>query len=162
MGQWLSAIGGYSVEQVGQSAARDDPRSVGQHCADYYPSGMTAFAIVSTLVCATWTDHTHARWPVLVYMSFCCTAAAICILVWSSPTGLKFFAYCVSRGVSFLDRFTDSAVGRYCGCCVFRTSDDVCVSKRSQVPSAHRSLYAVGPTRYAPTTTKNARSFWHP
>ncbi|KAF8450366.1 MFS general substrate transporter [Boletus edulis BED1] len=79
MGQWISAIGGYSVEQ-----------------ADYYPSGVTAFGIVSTLVCATWTDYTRARWPVLVYMSICCTTAAICILVWSSPTGLKFFAYYIA------------------------------------------------------------------
>ncbi|KAG8218791.1 major facilitator superfamily domain-containing protein, partial [Butyriboletus roseoflavus] len=79
MGQWLSAVGGYSVEQV-----------------DYYPSGVTAFGIVSTLVCATWTDYTRTRWPVLVYMSFCCTTAAICILVWSSPTGLKFFAYYIA------------------------------------------------------------------
>ncbi|KAH0840074.1 major facilitator superfamily domain-containing protein [Lanmaoa asiatica] len=79
MGQWLSAVGGYSVEQV-----------------DYYPSGVTAFGIVSTLVCATWTDYTRTRWPVLVYMCFCCTVAAICILVWSSPTGLKFFAYYIA------------------------------------------------------------------
>ncbi|KIJ05816.1 hypothetical protein PAXINDRAFT_103622 [Paxillus involutus ATCC 200175] len=76
MGQWLSAIGGYSIEQV-----------------DYYPSGVTAFGIVSTLVCATWTDYTRVRWPVLVYMCFSCTIAAICILIWSSPTGVKFFAY---------------------------------------------------------------------
>lgn len=56
---------------------------------------MTAFAIVSTLVCATWTDATHsrARWPVLVYMAIAGIVAAICILVWSSPIGLKFFAY---------------------------------------------------------------------
>jgi hypothetical protein len=26
MGQWLSAIGEYSVEQIGQSEARGDPR----------------------------------------------------------------------------------------------------------------------------------------
>lgn len=57
---------------------------------------MTAFAIVSTLVCATWTDATRsrARWPVLVYMSICVIISSICILVWGSPTGLKFFAYC--------------------------------------------------------------------
>ena len=63
---------------------------------DYYPSGMTAFAIVSTLVCATWTDATRSRirWPVLVYMSVCVIISSICILVWGSPTGLKFFAYC--------------------------------------------------------------------
>lgn len=36
MGQWLSAIGGYSVEQV-----------------DYYPGGVAAFGIWSTLICAT-------------------------------------------------------------------------------------------------------------
>jgi ACS family pantothenate transporter-like MFS transporter len=55
---------------------------------------MTAFAIVSTLVCATWTDYTRARWPVLIYMSIACIVSSICILVWSSPVGLKFFAYC--------------------------------------------------------------------
>jgi hypothetical protein len=55
---------------------------------------LTAFAIASTLVCATWTDHTRVRWPVLVYMSVSCIIASICILVWSSPIGLKFFAYC--------------------------------------------------------------------
>ncbi|EIW82432.1 MFS general substrate transporter [Coniophora puteana RWD-64-598 SS2] len=76
MGQWLSAIGGFTLI-----------------LSDYYPSGVTAFGIVSTLVCATWTDYTRARWPVLVYMCVCCTIAAICILVWSSPIGLKFFAY---------------------------------------------------------------------
>ena len=64
--------------------------------SDFYPSGMTAFAIASTLVCATWTDSTksRARWPVLVYMSICTIIASICILVWKGPTGLKFFAYC--------------------------------------------------------------------
>lgn len=61
---------------------------------DFYPSGVTAVAIASTLVCATWTDYTGVRWPVLVYMSVACIIASICILVWSSPTGLKFFAYC--------------------------------------------------------------------
>lgn len=67
------------------------------HCAlDFYPSGMTAFAIVSTLVCATWTDHSQVRWPVLVYMALACIVSSVCLLVWSSPTGLKFFAYCTS------------------------------------------------------------------
>lgn len=61
---------------------------------DFYPSGVTAVAIASTLICSTWTDHTQVRWPVLVYMSVACIIASICILVWSSPTGLKFFAYC--------------------------------------------------------------------
>ena len=57
---------------------------------------MTAFAIASTLVCATWTDSTRsrARWPVLVYMCISVIISSICILVWSSPIGLKFFAYC--------------------------------------------------------------------
>ncbi|KAF5369911.1 hypothetical protein D9758_001191 [Tetrapyrgos nigripes] len=77
MGQWLKAIGGYTVEQI-----------------DYYPSGVTAFAIVSTLVCAIWTDKNNKRWAVLVYMSIACIVASICLLDWSSPTGLKFFAYC--------------------------------------------------------------------
>ncbi|KAI0736136.1 MFS general substrate transporter [Fomitopsis betulina] len=79
MGQWLSAVGSYTVPQV-----------------DYYPCGVTAVGIVSTLVCATWTDATRsrARWPVLVYMSVAVIIAAACILPWAGPTGLKFFAYC--------------------------------------------------------------------
>ena len=81
MGQWLKAIGGFTVEQI-----------------DYYPSGVTAFGIAATLVCATWTDSTksRARWPVLIYMSISVIVASICILVWRSPIGLKFFAYCES------------------------------------------------------------------
>jgi MFS transporter, ACS family, pantothenate transporter len=63
---------------------------------DNFPSGVTAVGIVSTLVCAAWTDSTRsrARWPVLVYMSLACIVSAICLLVWTSPTGLKFFAFC--------------------------------------------------------------------
>ncbi|KAF8192598.1 MFS general substrate transporter [Pholiota molesta] len=91
MGQWLKAMGGYTVEQI-----------------DFYPSGMTAFAIVSTLVCATWTDHTQSRWPVLVYMSIACIISSICILVWSSPTGLKFFAYYLA-GASYAGQATTFA-----------------------------------------------------
>ncbi|KIP09226.1 hypothetical protein PHLGIDRAFT_29194 [Phlebiopsis gigantea 11061_1 CR5-6] len=93
MGQWLKAIGGYTVEQI-----------------DYYPSGMTAFAIASTLVCATWTDATRsrARWPVLVYMSICVIVSSICILVWRSPTGLKFFAYYLA-GASYAGQATTFA-----------------------------------------------------
>ena len=77
MGQWLSSIGGYSVEQV-----------------DNFPSGQTAFAIASTLVCATWTDYTKKRWPVLVYMSLALIVSSIILLVYNVPTGAKFFAYC--------------------------------------------------------------------
>ncbi|KAF9451620.1 MFS general substrate transporter [Macrolepiota fuliginosa MF-IS2] len=91
MGQWLKAIGGYTVEQV-----------------DFYPSGVTAVAIASTLVCATWTDYTRARWPVLVYMSVACIVASICILVWSSPIGLKFFAYYIA-GASYAGQATTFA-----------------------------------------------------
>jgi len=91
MGQWLKAIGGYTVEQI-----------------DYYPLGSTAFAIVSTLVCATWTDHTRVRWPVLVYMSVACIISSICILVWNSPTGLKFFAYYLA-GASYAGQATTFA-----------------------------------------------------
>jgi ACS family pantothenate transporter-like MFS transporter len=98
MGQWLSAIGGYSIEQVGEFKTDTEKTGLDYCCTDYYPSGVTAFGIVSTLVCATWTDYTRVRWPVLVYMCFCCTIAAICILIWSSPTGVKFFAYCEPRG----------------------------------------------------------------
>ncbi|KAF5393750.1 hypothetical protein D9757_000155 [Collybiopsis confluens] len=91
MGQWLAAIGGYSVEQI-----------------DYYPAGVTAFAICSTLVCATWTDHTKVRWPVLVYMSISGIVASICILAWSSPIGLKFFAYYLA-GASYSGQATTFA-----------------------------------------------------
>ncbi|KAI0320642.1 major facilitator superfamily domain-containing protein [Amylostereum chailletii] len=91
MGQWLSAIGGYTIPQI-----------------DYYPSGMTAFAIASTFVCAAWTDRSQARWPVLVYMALACTTAAICLLVWRSPTGLKFFAYYIA-GASYAGQATTFA-----------------------------------------------------
>ncbi|KAK0468438.1 MFS general substrate transporter [Desarmillaria tabescens] len=91
MGQWLKAIGGYSVEQI-----------------DYYPSGATAFAIASTLVCATWTDYTRIRWPVLVYMSVACIISAVCLLVWGSPTGLKFFAFYIA-GASYAGQATTFA-----------------------------------------------------
>ncbi|KAL0949665.1 hypothetical protein HGRIS_009703 [Hohenbuehelia grisea] len=91
MGQWLKAIGGYSVEQI-----------------DFYPSGMTAVAIASTLICATWTDRSQMRWPVLVYMSIAVLIAAVCILVWSSPTGLKFFAYYLA-GASYAGQATTFA-----------------------------------------------------
>ncbi|KAJ3992821.1 major facilitator superfamily domain-containing protein [Lentinula boryana] len=91
MGQWLKAIGGYSVEQT-----------------DYYPAGVTAFGICSTLICATWTDYTQVRWPVLVYMSGSCIFASICILIWGSPTGLKFFAYYLA-GASYSGQATTFA-----------------------------------------------------
>ena len=92
MGQWLAAVGGYTVAQ-----------------RDYYPCGVTAVGIVSTLVCATWTDATRsrARWPVLVYMALAVIVAAACILPWNGPTGLKFFAYC-KRAIyrAWRNRFT--------------------------------------------------------
>ncbi|GBE79336.1 Pantothenate transporter liz1 [Sparassis crispa] len=93
MGQFLSALGGYTVEQV-----------------DYYPSGVTAVGIASTLICATWTDSTRsrARWPVLVWMCFAVIVASICIVVWSSPIGLKFFAYYLA-GASYSGQATTFA-----------------------------------------------------
>ncbi|KAI0033790.1 MFS general substrate transporter [Vararia minispora EC-137] len=91
MGQWLSAIGGYTTEQV-----------------DYYPSGMTAFAITSTLTCAWLTDKNRKRWPVLIYMSTACVFAALCILIWRSPTWLKFVAYYVA-GASYAGQATTFA-----------------------------------------------------
>jgi len=83
MGQWLKSIGGYTVEQI-----------------DNYPSGVSAFGIFSTLLAATITDLLpgQPRWPVLVYMAICCVVGAICILVWSSPTGAKFFGYYLAAG----------------------------------------------------------------
>lgn len=103
MGQYLKAIGGFSVEQI-----------------DNYPSGQTAFAIVSTLVCATWTDYTRRRWPVLVYMSLALILSSILILVWKTPIAVKFFAYCT------LFRF----VYLFFHCCRFLT----------QLPSAFLDL----------------------
>lgn len=93
MGLWLKAIGGYTVEEI-----------------DYYPSGVTAVGIVSTLVCATWTDSTRsrARWPVLVWMVIAVIVASICIVVWSSPIGLKFFAYYLA-GASYSGQATTFA-----------------------------------------------------
>ncbi|KAH9927165.1 MFS general substrate transporter [Epithele typhae] len=93
MGQWLKALGGYTVEQI-----------------DFYPSGVTAFAIVSTLICATWTDATRsrARWPVLVYMSVACIVASIILLAPSSPRGLDFFAWYLA-GASYAGQATTFA-----------------------------------------------------
>lgn len=77
---------------------------------DNYPSGMTAFAIASTLVCATWTDATksQARWPVLVYMCICTITASIILLVWRVPVGAKFFAWYLA-GASYAGQATTFA-----------------------------------------------------
>ncbi|KAI0751515.1 MFS general substrate transporter [Daedaleopsis nitida] len=93
MGQWLKALGEYTVPQINN-----------------YPSGATAFAIVSTLVCATWTDATRsrARWPVLVYMAFCTTLASILLLVHTLPRGAHFFAW-VLAGASYAGQATTFA-----------------------------------------------------
>ncbi|KAF8587874.1 MFS general substrate transporter [Ramaria rubella] len=93
MGQWLKSVGGYTVEQI-----------------DNYPSGLTAFGIASTLVCSSLTDssRSRARWPVLVYFCICCIVSSICILVWRSPTGLKFFAWYLS-GASYAGQATTFA-----------------------------------------------------
>ena len=107
MGQWLKAVGGYTVEQIGESPLLyivQGQLRIGSRAnhglfpmVDYYPSGLTAFGIASTLVCATWTDYTRARWPVLVYFSIACIISSIILLNWSTPTAAKFFAYCGFR-----------------------------------------------------------------
>lgn len=78
--------------------------------SDNYPSGMTAFAIASTLICATWTDATpsRARWPVLVYMSICTVAASIVLLFHRAPQGLHFFAWYLA-GASYAGQATTFA-----------------------------------------------------
>ncbi|RDX53677.1 MFS general substrate transporter [Lentinus brumalis] len=93
MGQWLKAMGGFTVPQINN-----------------YPSGATAFAIVSTLVCATWTDATpsRSRWPVLVYMSICCIIASAILLAPSSPLGARFFAWYLA-GASYAGQATTFA-----------------------------------------------------
>ncbi|KAI0265164.1 MFS general substrate transporter [Gloeopeniophorella convolvens] len=91
MGQWLKAIGGYSVEQI-----------------DNYPSGVTAVGIAATLLGAALTDRNQVRWPVLVVMCGACSVAAVCLLVWRAPTGLKFFAYYLA-GVAYAGQATTFA-----------------------------------------------------
>ena len=74
MSQWLKAIGGYAVEQIGVFP----PRHFFDRCLSTW-NMLTLhrqlfirddrFAITSTIVCAPWTDYPRIRWPVLVYMS---------------------------------------------------------------------------------------------
>ena len=77
---------------------------------DNSPSGVTAFGIASTLICATWTDATRsrARWPVLVYMALACIVASIILLAPSSPLGLQFFAWYLA-GASYAGQATTFA-----------------------------------------------------
>ncbi|KAL0070888.1 hypothetical protein AAF712_002109 [Marasmius tenuissimus] len=103
MGQYLKGIGGYNVEQI-----------------DFYPSGATAVAIASTLVCATWTDYNRKRWAVLVYMSISCIIAGGVLLGLggtssdreggrsSSIRGAVFFGYYLA-GASFAGQATTFA-----------------------------------------------------
>jgi MFS transporter, ACS family, pantothenate transporter len=102
MGQWLKSLSAspnasqhYTVEQT-----------------DYYPTGATAFAIVSTLVCSTWTDATasRARWPVLVYMSLAVIVSSIILLATrsSGPIGAQFFAWYLA-GASYAGQATTFA-----------------------------------------------------
>ncbi|KAF8524212.1 major facilitator superfamily domain-containing protein [Gautieria morchelliformis] len=93
MGQWLKAVGGYTIEQI-----------------DNYPSGLTAFGIASTLICCVVTDSTrsHSRWPVLAGFSVCCITSSIFLLVWNIPTSLKFLAWYLS-GASYAGQATTFA-----------------------------------------------------
>ncbi|KAG7097118.1 hypothetical protein E1B28_004496 [Marasmius oreades] len=103
MGQYLKAIGGYTIEQI-----------------DFYPSGATAVAIASTLICATWTDYTRKRWTVLVYMAVACIISGGVLLGLGgterdkeggrgSPVrGAVFFAYYLA-GASFAGQATTFA-----------------------------------------------------
>ena len=112
MGQWLKTIGGYTVPQAGQSfrTLYASMTFLTRPRTDNYPSGVTAFGIISTLVCATWTDATRsrARWPVLVYMSVCVIVASVCLLVPRAPVGLRFFAWYVA-GASYAGQATTFA-----------------------------------------------------
>ena len=108
MGQWLKALSTstssssdtYTVEQI-----------------DYYPSGMTAFAILSTLIASTWTDATHsrARWPVLVYMSLAVIVSSVVLLATRGDgsagggrRGAQFFAWYFA-GASYAGQATTFA-----------------------------------------------------
>lgn len=84
---------------------------LGTHLSlDFYPLGLTAFGIASTLICSSLTDATHnrARWPVLVYFSICCIISSICLVIWKDPTSLKFFAWYIS-GASYAGQATTFA-----------------------------------------------------
>ena len=108
MGQWLKALSTsptsssetYTVEQI-----------------DYYPSGMTAFAILSTLIASTWTDATQsrARWPVLVYMSLAVIVSSVVLLATRGDgsagggrRGAQFFAWYFA-GASYAGQATTFA-----------------------------------------------------
>ncbi|KAF9263544.1 MFS general substrate transporter [Marasmius fiardii PR-910] len=91
MGQYLKSIGGYNVEQT-----------------DFYPSGATAVAIASTLICATWTDYTRKRWAVLIYMSVSCIISGGVLLGLGSVRGAVFFAYFLA-GASYAGQATTFA-----------------------------------------------------
>ncbi|KAK1236696.1 hypothetical protein PQX77_000052 [Marasmius sp. AFHP31] len=100
MGQYLKAIGGYNIEQI-----------------DFYPSGATAVAIASTLVCATWTDYNRKRWAVLVYMSISCITAGGVLLGLGGTSGDREGGRSSPiRGAVFFG---------YCGCYYWRSGDEV-------------------------------------
>lgn len=126
---------------------------------------MTAFAIVSTLVCATWTDYTKQRWPVLIYMSIALIISSICILVWSSPTGLKFFAYCESGFLCEAMYHWDvyPAPFRSRRGIILGTSNNICVSLCWFTSLNLNSLCNLsdGPTKLAQMIIKKEQWFSH-
>lgn len=102
MGQWLKAL----------STSPTSPRHYTVEQIDYYPSGATAFAIASTLICSTWTDATasRARWPVLVYMSVAVIVSSIILLSTRErgPIGLQYTAWYLA-GASYAGQATTFA-----------------------------------------------------
>lgn len=150
------------MEQTGQSIA------TAVNCVliddlDYYPSGVTAVGIASTLICSAWTDRSTIRWPVLVYMSLACITASICILVWNSPIGLKFFAYCMPCATPLPCVRFDS---HFQILPVHHMLDRQPLSRLSSETS--HMLFDItdglqgGLTRYVPMTIKNAGSYLPP
>ncbi|KAI0693818.1 MFS general substrate transporter [Cytidiella melzeri] len=103
MGQWLKTL----------TASPSSPHHYTVEQIDYLPLGATAFGIVSTLVCSTWTDATasRARWPVLVYMSLAVIVSSIILLATkdrSGLTGLQFVAWYLA-GASYAGQATTFA-----------------------------------------------------
>ncbi|PWN53439.1 MFS general substrate transporter [Violaceomyces palustris] len=75
---------------------------------NYYPLSLISVAIVITLICATWTDHTGKRWPVNIFMAATLTFCSILLLIWDIPYGLKFFALALS-GAGYAGQATNFA-----------------------------------------------------
>lgn len=92
-------------------------------------------------------------------MATACIIAAICILVWSSPIGLKFFAYCKSQKVICEISSDYLQISR-----AFRMQDKLPPSRSPFYSSTESSNWSClgGLTRYVLMTTKKGVLSWPP